>query len=242
MRPSARENAMTPKPGMLALILLTATAALGADPPNPSVAVIGFDGAAGVRVSPTDSAALADDLAAKLADTGRFRVLPLEWLPGGQPDNRPRSIEALRSEARRAGVEYLITGSISRVRGKGGARLSPMSVLVFAAGLRMGSPALLRCAPVTHADGTLSIQARAIDVDSGRVIRTSLAESHRPVASSTGGCVPRPPVRMVDVGSPSQMDGLRQANGDIASVLQLPADPMGDDTTTTSRRNDRSHD
>src|SRR5262245_45623269 len=71
---------------------------------QPTVTVAPF---AGVR-SDKDANALADELAMRLVETGRFRVLTREWLPLARRDGRP-TIDAVRAAAVSAGVQYVVT-------------------------------------------------------------------------------------------------------------------------------------
>src|SRR5262249_33265989 len=59
--------------------------------------------------------AMADELAARLVDTGHFRVLPREWFPH-QSDEVP-SLDVLRAAAKFVNVDYLVFGSIQQSTG-----------------------------------------------------------------------------------------------------------------------------
>ena len=80
---------------------------------RPTLSVAAF-AASRSALSLQEAAELADDLAARLVDTGRFRVLPREWLPAPTGPAEASRPAALREAATLAGIAYLVVPSGSR--------------------------------------------------------------------------------------------------------------------------------
>ena len=92
----------------VAAALVVASSVVGAEGDDrPTLSVVAFTASRSSLSSP-DAGELADDLAARLVDTGRFRVLPREWLPAPTDLAGPMPPAALRTAATLAGVEYLV--------------------------------------------------------------------------------------------------------------------------------------
>lgn len=132
---------------------------------RPTVTVLEFETPARM-----DGGALADDFASALIDSNRFRVLPRQWLP--QPTGAAPSLAAHRSNAAAAGVQFLIAGTVSRVR--------PRGVL---AALRGPS-----------AQATV-VDVRVLATDSGDVVRAESVRADTPVRRAM------PPPRSIGLSS-----------------------------------------
>ncbi len=112
---------------------------------KPTVAVVSFTG-----VPAEQGDAMADRLASELVDTGRFRVMPRDWL-GTPPRPEMQSLAVVREAAAAAGVKFLLLGDAR-----------PARVL--------GAP--------SHE--VLLIDVRVVEVATGEVIRTARARSSGP--------------------------------------------------------------
>jgi hypothetical protein len=138
----------------------------------PSVTVVTFEG----NGAPQDAReAMADELAARLVDTGHFRVLHREWLP--HDGSEAPEIETLRAAAHSVNVDYLVLGSIRQST----ATAVPNTHVLTAYG--PGQPfsrgiVLRRPAPVARAQKqtTIAVTVRVIDVVTDDVVRTASAQ------------------------------------------------------------------
>lgn len=134
-------------------------------PLPPSMTVASFDGG----VSRDDADAMADELAMRMVETGRFRVLERQWLPLPGNVSRPSivSMTTMREAAAGAGVQYIVFGTVRTI--SNGRSASPVA-----------APSLLRAVVGPYAStshGTVSVSVRVVDVASGDVIRTSVASA-----------------------------------------------------------------
>ena len=117
---------------------------------QPSLSVVTFEG----TDAPRDARdAMADELAARLVDTGHFRVLHREWLPH-ESDEVP-ALDVLRAAALSVNVDYLVLGTIRQ-----STRVPPPQSSVMAS--RGFGPALGRSDPAA-AGGATSARATADD-------------------------------------------------------------------------------
>jgi hypothetical protein len=183
-------------------------------------------------LSPQNAAELADDLAARLVETSRFRVLPREWLPTPAHHDASFPPAALREAAVQAGVEYLVFASVT---GLAPGHSSPPPAILTAGrailALSGSRRAPVRCRPARSVHPSFaSVQGRVIDVASGAVVRTSVARARLGTAlAATGlnaGCGSvgaAASLALVAAQSQSDVDSLKRANADIASTLNLPA-------------------
>jgi curli biogenesis system outer membrane secretion channel CsgG len=169
-------------------------APIGAQPANqPSVSVVTFDGEGAPREARD---AMADELAARLVDTGHFRVLHREWLPH-ESDEVP-ALNALRAAARSVNVDYLVLGTIRQ-----STRVPPPQSSVMASrGFSpvFARPMLLPIAPAsrpTRQQTTVVVDVRVVDVTTADIVRTATAQR---VYFSAGGS--RAPF-LVPVGNPA---------------------------------------
>lgn len=130
----------------------------------PAVSVVAFDGQG---TSQEDREAMADELAARLVDTRRFRVLPREWLPADRENPDP-TMAALFESANAARIDYLIFGTARQYTAP--TRSAPHSLLLamlmttgrLAGPGRLLMPALLSTTP--RAQTVLTIHVRVVDV------------------------------------------------------------------------------
>jgi TolB-like protein len=130
------------------LVGLGSSNAAAQGPVLPTVTVMAFDG----PIPAKTRTAMADELAARLQDTGRFRVLAREWLRAA-PDNAHPSLAAARTAARSAGVQYLVLGEARVARSAG-----------------PGSRAVL------------CLEVRLVSVATGEVVRTAVGRTSSPPA------------------------------------------------------------
>jgi len=147
---------------------------------QPSVSVVTFDGTG----APRDARdAMADELAARLVDTGHFRVLHREWLPH-ESDQVP-ALEVLRAAAQSVNVDYLVLGTIRQSTNTPAPRSRVMQARGF--GPSVGGQVVLPMRPMPPPRGrqqmTIVIDVRVIDVMTADVVRTAAAQR---VYSSNG--------------------------------------------------------
>src|SRR5437773_4642986 len=89
-------------------VALCGTAAAASDDGRPTVAIVGFEAAPGGWVLPPPQLGrtVADLLLDRLVSAGSFHVVDGQWL------SRSRAVDEIRINARAAGVDYLVLGSI----------------------------------------------------------------------------------------------------------------------------------
>jgi hypothetical protein len=136
----------------------------------PTVVVAGFSTAPRANFRDRDAAALGEALAARLAESGRYRVLDRVWLAG--ESSQPLPASALRARALAAGVDYVFAGRIER-RVHTYRVVEPVrpgaSVFRGARGLRPGIAGI----PRVHSrrvESTL-VQSELLDVATGAVVK-----------------------------------------------------------------------
>jgi hypothetical protein len=202
----------------------------------PIVTVAPFQAGRSTRLSVDTTAALADELAAKLVESHRCRVLDQAWLPVRDGATKGRSVRTLRDAAASAGVDYLVIGNIVPLT-------RTIVIPPRASGLprpTLGGIGIAgRHTPVAIANAMrpgkirrslLRITLRVIDVRTGETINSVLVES--PVGGSALpalGLLPIPgiswPVRAVVAAtaigrSGSTLDaGLREAMASAARTI-----------------------
>jgi hypothetical protein len=84
---------------------------------RPTLAVVSFKGP---DIPPETGDAMADELAAQFVETGRYRVMPRNWLPARDPANA--SLPALQAAAIAANIKYLVIGEARYGMSLGAAR------------------------------------------------------------------------------------------------------------------------
>jgi len=153
------------------LLMLALPAAMGAAVPStttdqapmlPSVTVPTFTSTLPLETRRS----LADELAAKLVATRRFRVLRREWLPATPTLQEPAPLDLLREAATKAGVDYIVQGSTTSVIPRAPEPRSRFLLPML--------PLLLPSPPAERIL-TTSIHVCVVDVASGAVVRTSVA-------------------------------------------------------------------
>ncbi|HUL74155.1 MAG TPA: hypothetical protein VLT86_13695 [Vicinamibacterales bacterium] len=166
---------------------LLAPARLAAqDTERPTMSVMPFEGSG---VSGTRAGQMADELAARLVETGRFRVLLREWLPVRRNGSRP-SMTALREAAAFAGVQYLVFGSVAQTVSRAGSR--PVTPATAGYGNVMVLTRAVPLQPPVRRPGSfITLDVRVVDVASGDVVRTAAAQE--PVAARA---MPLPPIAL----------------------------------------------
>jgi hypothetical protein len=192
---------------------------------RPTLSVLPFT-ASRSALSAQDAAELADDLATRLVETGRFRVLPREWLPTPAEDVGALAESVSHEAARQTGVGYLLAVSVTGLTA--GRPSAPPAILTAGrAMLALGGARRppLRCPPGRPPQPSfVSVQARVINVASGAVVTTSVARVRLGTSLATtalgtgcggGGAALAAPSR-------PDVDSLKRANADIASTLALP--------------------
>ena len=145
-------------------IVLGGTAASAADDRRPTLAIVGFETTPGGWVLPPPQlgTTLGDLLLDKLVSNGSFHVVDGQWLrPARRSPRDLAGLEELRANARAAGVDYLVLGSITRFSTENGQRT------VGGGGFRLPILGGLR----RHkTEMVVSIVARVVDVRSGEVV------------------------------------------------------------------------
>jgi len=139
----------------------------------PAVSVVAFDGPG---IAQRDREAMADELAARLVDTHRFRVLPREWLPTDREQMDP-TMAALFDSAKSARLDYLIFGTARRYSTP--ANSTPRSLLLATLLMsgRVSRPAAVLfpalSAGTARVQTVLSLQVRVVDVATADIVRTA---------------------------------------------------------------------
>ena len=194
---------------------------------RPTLSVLTFT-AGRALLSPSETAELADDLASRLVETGRFRVLPREWL--APEPAASSSLTALREAARHAGVRYLVSASVTNLNDRPSP--APRALGAARAILTLRAPrgrAPIPCAPPRARPSLTLVETRVIDAETGAVVRTSVLRVRLGVSPSAaipgcGGGVVAPVTSLIATRSRPEVDSLKRANQDIASSLALPDD------------------
>lgn len=214
----------------VAVALLLGSGAAKAEPDDrPTLSVLAFAAGQGL-LSPVEAAELADDLAGRLVETGRFRVLPREWLApaaGG-----PSALTALRQAARLAGVRYLVAASVTDLSGRPSpqaprALSGPARAILALGAARRGR---VPCAATRSQASIALVEVRVIDALTGAVGRTSLLRVRLGIPPPTaipgcGGGAPAPLAAFVAAKARPVLDSLKSANQDVADGLVIPEDP-----------------
>jgi hypothetical protein len=151
---------------------------------QPSVSVVTFEGTGAPREARD---AMADELAARLVDTGHFRVLHREWLPH-ESDDVP-ALDVLRTAAQSVNVDYLVLGTIRQSTSVPTPQSSVMASRGFSPAV--GRPILLPLAAPPQRprqETTLVVSVRVVDVTTADVVRTATAQ--RSYFSNSGSPAP----------------------------------------------------
>jgi hypothetical protein len=144
---------------------------LAGQPVPPAVSVVAFDGQG---TSQRDREAMADELAARLVDTRRFRVMPREWLPTDRENPDP-TMAALFESAKAAQIDYLIFGTARQYSTPMRSGPSPWVFAALAMRARLGPAALLfpaLSAGTSRVQTVLTVRVRVVDVTTENEVRT----------------------------------------------------------------------
>jgi hypothetical protein len=144
---------------------------LAGQPVPPAVSVVAFDGQG---TSQPDREAMADELAARLVDTRRFRVMPREWLPADR-ENQDPTMAALFESARAARIDYLIFGTARQYATPMRSGPPPLLLAALAMRARLGPAALLLpalSATTARVQTVLTVHVRVFDVTTEDEVRT----------------------------------------------------------------------
>ncbi len=206
----------------------SAVAGLGAED-RPTLSVAAFT-VTRSPLSPTEAAELADDLAARLEETGRFRVMPREWLPAGDASRKTVRLDVLRRAAIDAGVSYLVLPSVTGLIAAR-ARIHPLAGVGRAiAGLTTRRRAAFGCGPARPEQAQVAVEVRIIDAATGDVVTTSVLRTRVGPPVSDGlhpGCGSGPGAGALGMAAAlsrsDHLAPLRQANADIARTLAVPS-------------------
>ena len=158
--------------GFVAAVSLVGPAHLLAGQPlPPAVSVVAFDGQG---TSQNDREAMADELAARLVDTRRFRVMPREWLPADRQNPDP-TMAALFESAKTAGIDYLIFGNARQYSTPLRSGPPPLLLAALAMRARLGPAALLLpavSASTPRVQTVLTVHVRVVDVTTENEVRS----------------------------------------------------------------------
>ena len=175
---------------------------------RPSLAVVEFDTDRTAWMPPPQlGTTLAELLADRLVESGQFRVMESGWLaePGeGRPKLPPL---VLRERAERAGIDYLVLGSVTRFsnekkqHGLGGAGL--VSPLLFG---HHGS----------QTESVIGLTLRVVDVRTGEVVATATSEGSASRRSTSLGALGAIAMRPGGFGFSSGSSNSREALVDEA--------------------------
>jgi len=170
---------------------------------RPAISVIAFSGDG---VSSIAAGQMADELAARLVETGRFRVLLRDWLPTRR-DAHSMSPAEVREDAASAGIQYLVYGSIRQTRSRPAVALMLAAPFLRAASMPIRAIAALQAH--RSQQQSIAVSVRVIDVSTGDVVRTSAAHGDASASALAG----KAPLN----------GGYQRALADIARTLQLPS-------------------
>ena len=213
-------------------VLLGSAVATAEPDDRPTLSVPAFTARQGL-LSPPEAAELADDLASRLVETGRFRVLPREWLA---PEAAGSSeLTALREAARHAGVRYLVAVSVTDLNARPSfpvprALAGPARAILAVGAARRGR---VPCGPTRAHPSFALVETRVIDAGTGAAVRTlvlrvRLGMSPTAAIPGCGGGAAPPVAALIAARTRPEFDSLKSANQDVASSLVLP-------TTTAAR-------
>jgi len=157
---------------IVAGILGVASAANAADDPrdHPTLAIVDFDATPGGWILPPPQLGtiVAELLLDKLVGVAPFRLLDGRWLSNDDPTHDRRGLTpVLRDNARRAGVDYLVLGSITRFSNEQRYRTAG------GGGFRL--PLVGAYRRQTN-EMVVSIWVSVVDVRSGEVVATTTGE------------------------------------------------------------------
>jgi len=157
---------------VLVLVGCVAPAApVRAQTPRPTVAIIDFEAAPGGWTIPPPRVGevVAQLLVDRLVNTDRFHVLDGQWLRTGAAADPHAPHEALLANAREAGVDYVVYGSITQFS------MEQRQRTVGGGGLLHRMPAIGAYGRQTS-DLAVSLLARLVDVRSGEIIATATGD------------------------------------------------------------------
>ena len=216
--------------GLMMAAQLGGSAAAASADDRPTLSVLPYQAPKG-GLSADEAAELADDLAARLVESGRFRLLPQQWLPGPSlPERTAQSVAAARTAAREAGVEYLAVVSVQGLASRSSRPPAIVKVGAALLGWRGRAQLARPCPPVRPRRSTVVLELTLVSVPSGEIVRTSIARVQMTLASAmtsvSTGCGGLAPFGPGPSAPPSlDLDGLKRANADLARALTLPPDP-----------------
>jgi len=171
-------------PALILFVCIAGPACAEAESTRPTVAIVDFEAAPGGWTIPPPriGEVVAQFMLDRLVSTDRFRVLDGQWLRAGTPADARARHDAMLENAREAGVDYVVLGSITqfsmeqRHRSFGGI------------GLLHRAPAIAGYGRQTN-DLAVSLVARLVDVRSGEVIATATGDGVGSRAQISAGSV-----------------------------------------------------
>ena len=210
-----------------AALILGSSVATAEPEDRPTLSVMTFTAGRGL-LSPSETVELADDLASRLVETGRFRVLPREWLTPDPAASSERII--LRAAARDAGVRYLVSAAVTSLNDRPSP--APRAIGAARAILALRAPRSrvpMPCGPARARPSFALVETSVIDAWTGAVVRTSVLRVRLGVSPTAaipgcGGGAVAPIASLIASRSRPEVDSLKGANQDIASSLVLPGD------------------
>jgi hypothetical protein len=214
--------------GLMMAAQLSGSAAAASADDRPTLSVLPYQAPKGA-LSPEEAGEMADDLAARLVESGRFRLLPQQWLPGPSlPERTTQPIAAARASAREAGVEYLI---VVAVQGLPSTSSRPPAIVKVGAALLgwRGRASLARpCSPVRPRRATVILELALVSVSTGETVRTSMGRVQMTVGSAMTSASTGCGLASLGPGPAASprldLDGLKRANADLARGLTVPPD------------------
>ena len=150
--------------------------------PRPIVTIAQFDTGRTGWVPPAGfGETMAELLGQRLVTSGQYRVLDAEFLGRdiAPPPHQRLPLEALRERAERAGVRYLILGSLTEYSREQKQRTAGGAALI---GLLIGARFHAPVAPLaggfrrTSFESVLALSIRMIDVQTGEVVTTAIGQ------------------------------------------------------------------
>jgi curli biogenesis system outer membrane secretion channel CsgG len=190
---------------------------------RPAVAVVPFDTRRTAWVPPPGAGnTIAELLGQRLVESGNYRVLDWELIaPGGFTSaESPESIASIDERARRAGVDYLVLGSISRYskeqtrRSAGGGAI----VLGVLAALRFHMPVpLMGGGSAMTTQSVVGLSVRMINARTGELVKITSSQGSSSRADRAVGGLGAAPVGPFGGGYSSSVANAADAMFDEAA-------------------------
>lgn len=166
---------LLPSAFALFVTLVAAVDARAQQPPRPSISISTFDtNRTGWVPPPHFGETVADLLAARLVETGAFRVFDRALLPAaGQPGPQV-TFEVVRDVAAHAGVDYVVLGAVTTFGNEKSHKRGAVLGIPFLGG-----------GAKNKQESTIGLTIRVIDVRTGEIVATTVVDGTASMESRT---------------------------------------------------------